>query len=330
MKKIFFCLALFVAANLGHAAGLEKLQVDDLYYQTYLKRITHSLAVPLDFFMEDPASATTLLGRTVTTLGFVKPLDGDVFFTQGLLCNTTTPNGVVTDSNTPLQFICKEPVNFKPFEIYQLTGILQKADGKNGAEFLLEAEYAEPQGSACEIVYTPDLASMAAALPRLSWNDAELPLDEIGELIESDPLKAVLPVKLKELVGRQVSFETWIIDAEAAELEAAATGSYYVSQYVISDGMCKCCGIKVKYNFSNIAALKPVQPLPPLVQGGLFMGVLVENDSAEFSRNGLFTITDAVLVRPLNMPTVIFTGAKIPKIDKKDILPALFLKPDKP
>lgn len=329
MKKKIIGLVLVLITNLASAAGVEKLLLDEAAYESYLQRITHSKALPLSLFNEQPASYSEYLGQRVTILGFVRPVDGDKFFTRGYLADCSTIAEVVDNSVLPLQFISADPVNFKPFEVYQVTGILEKTDEAGSSSLLIRAQFAEPQGASSKINYSPDLSSEAAALPGFSWNYVDLPRDEFGKLMENDPLKLEIPARLKELAGKRVCFETWIIEPEIANFAPPASGSRYISLYVITDGTCKCCGIKVTYDMANVAMLKPANPLSKHVKGGVFTGILNLNSAAEYSTNGLFTISDAVLVRPLNLPNVPVPAVNIPKIDKKDLLPALFLQPKK-
>lgn len=329
MKKIFISLVFVLITSLTSAAGVEKLLLDDVAYESYLKRITHSKALPLGLFSGPAASYSEYIGQRVTVLGFVRPVDGTKFFTRGYLADNKAISGAVENAILPLQFVCEAPINYKPFEVYQVTGVLEKTEEAGSSTLLIRASFAEPQGGVSKIIYSPDLSSEAAALPALSWNNVDLPRDEIGNLIATDPLKIEMPARLKELAGQRVSFETWIVEPEIANFAPPASGSHYISLYVITDGTCRCCGIKVNYDMANVAMLKPAAVLSEYVKGGLFTGVLTLNAASEFATNGLFTISDAILIRPLNLPDVPVPAVNIPEIDRKDLLPALFLKPKK-
>jgi len=329
MKKLIISFVFLLLTNLASAAGVEKLLFDEAAYDSYLKRITHSKALPLSLFSGQAASFSGYIGQRVTVLGFVRPVDGTKFFTRGCLADHSTIAETVDNSIWPLQFICENPVYFKPFEVYQVTGLLEKTDEAGSSSLLIRAQYAEPQGASSKIIYSPDLSTEAASLPKFSWDSVDLPRDELGKLIDNDPLKVAMPARLKELAGQRVCFETWIIEPEIANFAPPASGSHYVSLYVISDGTCKCCGVKVTYDMANVAILKPANPLSKYVNGGVFTGILNLNSAARFPTDGLFTISDAVLIRPLNLPDAPVPLVDTPKIDKKDLLPALFLQPKK-
>lgn len=329
VKKSLLVAFLALTAVIANAAGVETLSVDQPAYVDYLGRITHSKTMTLSQFNDGAEPAAAMVGQKVTIMGFVRPVDGPTFLTRGYLAESNALRGDNDNSGLKLQFTVEPPVYFKPFEIYQVTGILEK--GREGeSEFVIRAQFAEPQGSLSKIVYSPDLSSAVAALPVLTWDAVDHPRNDIGELLETDPTKIVVPEALKKLEGQTVKFETWLVDHIEAAFAPPATGSTYVSPYVISEGTCKCCGIKVSYDMGNVAMLVAEPALPATVRGGVFMGKVQLNEVSRYETNGLFTIVDAVLVKPLNLPDASPPVLDAPpKVDGKDLLPALFL-PKKP
>lgn len=325
MKKRLLTAILVLAATVASAAGVETLSIDQQAYVDYLKRITHSKTLTLKHFADNSDEIAAMMGQRVTVMGFARPLDGSSFFTRAFLAESNPIRGEADNKGLSLQFTTETPVYFKPFEVYQITGVLEKG-GEGEAGFVIRAKFAEPQGSLSKIMYSPDLSAEAASLPALVWDAIDLPRNDLGELIESDPQKIVVPEALKKLAGQTVRFETWLVDHIEANFAPPATGSAYVSPFVISSGICKCCGIKAKYDMGNVGMLVAAPTLPAAVRGGVFMGKVQLNEVAKYETEGLFTVVDAVLVKPFNLPDAAPPVLDAPpKVEKKDLLPAIFL-----
>jgi hypothetical protein len=323
MKKLVAAILLVFTGAAGFASGVEQLSLDMEFYREYLGRITHSKPVALEQLPENETLFAEKVGQRVTIVGFVRPVDGGRYFTRGFLTETMKLYDSAAITRARVQFETSNPVVFLPFEGYQVTGMLEK-NGEDG--YMIRADYAEPQGQMSRAILFPDLASETAMLPAFGWEDVTLPRHESGELICQDPEQIVLPEKLAKLSGKRVVFTTWLLDEKQAGFAPPATGSHYISAYVIVDGACRCCGENVRYDLGNTAMLRPADVLPETVEGGTFMGTLTLNASGSMATDGLFTIVDAVLVRPKNLPgsPPVAIGKQM-KLDRKDILPALML-----
>ncbi len=322
MKKILVFLLLFCASHAG-ATGVEKLMLDEVAYEPYIARINHSQPLTLRQLEEKPQLFDKYEGKRITMLGFVVPIDGDPFFNKGWLVAESYISGPTPTENAKVQFVCENKVQYKPFEVYQVTGVIEKKKDGDRTIRMITAQYAEPQGSLSKISYSPDLRIEAKDLPQLKWPEVALPRDEIGDLIATDAVTLSIPKKLTELEGQLVAFETWMLDPAKAGFSAPATGSYNVTYFVIDEGSCLCCGLPAKYDMGSVAIIQPVHALPERVKGGVFIGRLKLNERNNYAEHGLFTLSEARLVKPLSPPDMVLPAGDPPKVRPEELLPAL-------
>jgi hypothetical protein len=300
----FFLLSIAIASSADlPEKGLETLKIDQKSYSEYLGNISYAKTLELESISNGTLQLETLIGKKVTVLGFVKPhqLNKNQFFSDGCLImqRRLIPEHEFSETETGLRFKCQKQIQFKPFEIYQITGKLKQSD--SSGEFYIDAQYAEPQAELSKIIYDPDIKAEVSGLEKYDWSSVEYLRDLLGHLVASSAINLQLPDSIAELADGPVLIEAWFTNISNQNFDHAS-GTMFISAHNLVGSTCVSCGNSDEYGYDNTALMKLVHPLSKDLRGGIFAGTMRINPVQKRDSHGFFTIENAVLVRPLSMP----------------------------
>ncbi|GAB4270400.1 MAG: hypothetical protein Kow0029_07120 [Candidatus Rifleibacteriota bacterium] len=333
MKKTAFLVALLMLFKIDSfpcaaGEGLSKLVLNHQSYAEYYRKITYAQPLSLEQLEKEPDIFDKNLGKRVTILGFVEPEKPALFINHGKLVTLKIVNNDETDRHhgKKIAFQTSRNIQYKPYEVYQVTGILKKNMGDETTPYIIEAQFAEPQTDIPFYDRFPELKNEISSLPMFDWETLYNLRDPMGRLLIAEASAAPLPESIKKLENKKIRLEGWLADLTGKETgKIPASGSMFISMHNLMGGQCACCGSYSDYAYDNTARIILKETLSPEVKGGIFTGVLKINPVEERNDFGFFTLEDAILAQTLSLPDI--PEPAPPKINSQKLLPALFIKP---
>ncbi len=325
-NSILFIICFFALTNSCFAsqAGVVSQTIDNEGYKDYLSRITHSKAFTIAQLKINPTLLKQNENNKITVLGYVIPIDGQNFFSVGQIVNQTFVNKKTPEDDF-LTFKTEEFVSFHAFDVYQISGILKNIGSETDPKWQIEAKFAEPQMEQSKSLLSPDYKELLNMTPQVYWSWFDSFRDEQDRLLTFATDSIQIPQPLKDLEGKLIQIEAWLLD-KGIKGNDPATGTKYISLHSVIAGQCPCCGFKGSYDYDNTARITTNASYPKKLWGGVFIGKLKLNEPDEWLREGLFTLEDAFLARPNRLPYLPPPPKKM-RINPRMILPALKLKP---
>lgn len=300
MKKICWLALVFTfvfstfcnAQALNYDSGIKKLTIDQEGYKTYLGKISYATPITLEDFSANPDKIKENIGKKVVVLGFATNSEESNKIKSGYLKKSIAidPDSETNESKKYVKFVSKEASEYKPFEIYQVTGILQKMASDTQAKFIINANFAEPQGESSKVLYEPDLSKEIKSIPEINWSWLYpiTPTDQTASATMS------VPDKLKSLENKFVKIRAWFHNDNTLNQNSLKRN---ISCNRPDDAKCACYAPEPK-SCSNSATIILKKKLPAQVVGGLFIGKLIINPKEDWTKSGFFTIKDGILALP--------------------------------
>lgn len=303
MNKITYVLLIFVlsfstliiAQPQEIKSGLQKLSVDNQGYASYMKKITYATPIVLPSTQSDLSELTKNVGKRITLLGFVKHFSQKKDISSGYLYDSIK---IASDSTklqepTIVMFETKEKFVYKPYEVYQVTGIVNAIASNTLASFIINADFAEPQGEFSKTINEPNMEEIVKEVPSFKWfwlNKSFAP-----EYAMNASTSVEIPEKIKTLENKIVKIKAWFHESHAP----LGNGIRGISSLHPAGSSCQQCNSETKNN-ANTASIMLRDKMPNNLRGGVFVGKFSLNSKDGWSKLGIFTIKDAVLVSTMS------------------------------
>lgn len=272
-------------------SGLTRLSIDNQSYKSYLKKITYATPIVLPSPKSDLSELTKNSGKRITLLGFVKYFSQKDGITTGYLYDSIeiTPDDTKSKIPTNVMFETRERFTYKPFEVYQVTGVINEIASNSLASFIINADFAEAQGEFSRTIKEPNIADVVKETPIFKWFWLSQNFDPDFAVNDSNSL--AIPEEVKKLENKIVKIQAWFHNHNAStENEVREISSLHPA-----GDSCQQCNSQTK-NHANTASMTLRNKMPKNLRGGIFAGRLSLNSKENWSKLGVFTIKDAVLV----------------------------------